>query len=68
MPKVEYTVDLVDGAWAVGLGEKRFGPYSSLDTAVAAAMRAAEKAEQQGYEAHVTINTPEGPAAAEDAA
>ena len=57
MASVEYTVDLVDGAWTVGLGAKRFGPYSTLDKAVAAAVAAADKAEAQGYEALVTINT-----------
>ncbi|MDZ4373266.1 MAG: hypothetical protein U1C74_17840 [Phenylobacterium sp.] len=64
MPQVIYTVDLVDGVWQVGLNGKRFGPYSSLDTAAAAASRAAHKAEAQGYEALVTINT-EGSVAAE---
>jgi GH24 family phage-related lysozyme (muramidase) len=58
MAKVEYTVDRVDGVWTVGLGEKRFGPYSTLEAATAAAMGAADKAEAQGYEAQVTINTP----------
>jgi hypothetical protein len=57
MPSVEYTVDLVDGVWSVGLGEKRFGPYSTMDKAVAAAVAAADKAEAQGYEALVTINS-----------
>ena len=57
MANVEYTVDLVEGVWTVGLGEKRFGPYSTLDRAVAAAVAAADKAEAQGYEALVTINT-----------
>ena len=57
MASVEYTVELVDGVWTIGLGEKRFGPYSSLDKAVAAAVAAADKAEAQGYEALVTINT-----------
>lgn len=61
MPSVEYTVDLIDGVWMVGLGEKRFGPYSTLDKAVAAAVGAAEKAEKQGYEALVSINTPPEP-------
>ena len=58
MPTVEYTVDQVDGVWTVGLGEKRFGPYSTLDKAVAAAAAAADKAEAQGYEALLSINTP----------
>ena len=61
MAQVNYTVDLVDGAWTVGLNGKRFGPYSSLDTAVAAASNAAHKAEVQGYEAMLTINTPAEP-------
>ncbi|MBL8554322.1 MAG: hypothetical protein JNL41_08595 [Phenylobacterium sp.] len=57
MPTVEYTVDQIDGVWMVGLGEKRFGPYSTLDKAVAAAVGAADKAEVQGYETVVTINS-----------
>ena len=61
MATVEYTVDLLDGVWTVGQGEKRFGPYSTLETATAAALGAAEKAEAQGYEALVTINTPDAP-------
>lgn len=56
MASVEYTVDLLDGVWTIGLGEKRFGPYSSMETATTAAMGAARKAEAQGYEASVTIN------------
>ena len=62
MPQVNYTVGLEDGVWRIGLGDKRFGPYSSLDAAVAAASKAAHKAEEQGYEAILTINTPEAPA------
>ena len=68
MPTVEYTVDLVDGVWTVGLGEKRFGPYSTMDTALAAAMGAARKAEAQGYEAMVTINGGRDGSGAEEAA
>lgn len=59
MAEVEYTVDLVDGVWTVGLGEKRFGPYSSLDTATAAAVGAAGKAEAAGHVARVVINGPD---------
>ena len=59
MPQVNYTVDFIDGAWKVGLNGKHFGPYSTLETAVAAASKAAHKAEEQGYEALLTINTPE---------
>lgn len=59
MPQVNYTVDFVEGVWKVGLNGRRFGPYSTLETAVAAASKAAHKAEEQGYEAIVTINTPE---------
>lgn len=68
MAQVNYTVDLIDGVWKVGLNGKYFGPYSSLDTAVAAASRAAHKAEAQGYDAILTINTPAagGEAAAVD--
>ena len=58
MPTVEYTVDFLDEVWKVGLNGKHFGPYSSLDTAVDAATGAARKAEAQGYEVIVRINTP----------
>jgi hypothetical protein len=69
MPQVNYTVDFLDDAWKVGLNGKHFGPYSTLDAAVAAASKAAHKAEEQGYEAMLTINTPEmaAPAEATDA-
>lgn len=59
MPQVNYTVDFVEGVWKVGLNGRHFGPYSTLETAVAAASNAAHKAEAQGYEAIVTINTPD---------
>lgn len=62
MPQVNYTVDFMDGAWKVGLNGKHFGPYSTLDAAVAAASKAAHKAEAQGYEALLTINTPDAAA------
>jgi len=58
MPQVEYSVDFIEGVWKVGLNGKHFGPYSSLDAAVAAASAAAHKAEAQGYEALLTIHTP----------
>lgn len=67
MPQVNYTVDFLEGVWKVGLNGKHFGPYSTLDTAVAAASKAAHKAEEQGYEAMLTINTPDEPAAQADA-
>lgn len=57
-PRVDYTVDFIEGVWKVGLNGTHFGPYSTLDTAVAAASGAAHKAEAQGYEAFVTINSP----------
>lgn len=59
MPQVHYGVGCQDGVWWVSLNDKRFGPYSSLDTAMAAASGAAHKAEIQGYEAFVTVSTPE---------
>jgi len=59
VPEVFYVVEVVDGVWGIRLNSKRFGPYSSLDTAVTAASAAAHKAEIQGYEASVIINTPE---------
>lgn len=59
MPQVQYSVDLVDGVWKVGLNGKHFGPYSTLDAAVAAASKAAHKAEEQGYEALLIINATE---------
>lgn len=71
MAQVNYTVDLIDGAWMVGLNGKHFGPYSTLDAAVTAASKAAHKAEARGYEALLTINTPvepESPARDRDAA
>ena len=69
MPRVVYSVDLVDGAWKVGLNGKSFGPYSTLDAAVAAASRAAHKAEAQGYEVTLNVNgPPEAPRAEADAA
>ena len=64
MAQVNYTVDLIDGAWMVGLNGKHFGPYSTLDAAFTAASRAAHKAEAQGYDAMLTINTPAEPAEA----
>lgn len=63
MPQVHYTVDFLDGVWKVGLNGKHFGPYSSIETAATAAGNAAAKAEAQGYEAFITINTPEEEAA-----
>ena len=57
MPRVDYSVDYIEGVWKVGLNGKHFGPYSTMDAAVAAASGAAHKAEAQGYEAVVTINT-----------
>jgi hypothetical protein len=59
MPQVRYTVECIDGAWQVTLNGRHFGPYSVLETAVAAATRAAHKAEAQGYEAVVNIITRE---------
>jgi hypothetical protein len=61
MPQVTYTVEQVEGAWTVGLNDRRFGPYSTLTTAVAAASKAAHKAEAQGYEVFVIIDAPDPP-------
>lgn len=61
MPQVQYSVDLIEGVWKIGLNGKHFGPYSSLDAAVAAASKAAHKAEAQGYEAFLVINTDAAP-------
>ncbi len=66
MPQAHYTVDAIDGVWRIGIGGKSFGPYSSLDTAMAAAAKAARKAEAEGFEALVTVNGPETPLAADD--
>ena len=63
MPQVQYSVDLIDGVWKIGLNGKHFGPYSTLDAAVAAASKAAHKAEEQGYEAFLIINAIEEAAA-----
>jgi len=65
MPRVVYSVDWVDGVWKIGLNGKSFGPYSTLDTAVAAASRAAHKAEAQGYEVTLNVNSPPEPPRAE---
>jgi hypothetical protein len=60
VPTVEYVVEFLDGAWKVGLNGKHFGPYSTMDTAVAAATGAARKAEAQGYQVIVRMEgTPE---------
>ena len=67
MPRVDYTVDFIEGVWKVGLNGKHFGPYSTMDAAVVAASGAAHKAEVQGYEAFVTINAPRDAAPAEEA-
>ncbi|HEX7885160.1 MAG TPA: hypothetical protein VF474_04220 [Phenylobacterium sp.] len=61
MAQVIYAVDLIDEAWTVSLMGKPFGPYSTLDAAVRAASNAAHKAEAQGYDAVLTINTPPEP-------
>lgn len=61
-PRVDYSVDFIEGVWKVGLNGTHFGPYSTLDAAIAAASGAAHKAEAQGYEAFVIINS--GPAEA----
>ncbi|PZQ61345.1 MAG: DUF2188 domain-containing protein [Phenylobacterium zucineum] len=58
MAQVEYSVELRDGTWQVGLNGKFFGPYSTIDAAVVAATGAARKAEAQGYEAIVRIEAP----------
>ena len=58
MPEVCYVVEVLEGVWGVSLNGKRFGPYSGLDAAMAAASGAAHKAEAQGYDASVIINTP----------
>ncbi|HET6971288.1 MAG TPA: hypothetical protein VFH92_09195 [Phenylobacterium sp.] len=68
MPQVTYTVDKIDGVWTVGLGDRRFGPYSTLETAVAAASKAAHKAEAQGYEVFVIIDAPDEPVSADEPA
>ena len=65
MPQVQYVVDRVEGQWVVLLGEKRFGPYSSLDAAAVAAMGAARKAEAQGFEVTVVFASTETEAEAE---
>lgn len=63
MPQVTYVVQFENGAWWIDLEGKRFGPYSSLDTVMIAASRAAHKAEAQGYEALVDVLTPDEQAA-----
>jgi hypothetical protein len=56
MPRVDYSVDFLEGVWKVGLNGRFFGPYSSFDAAMAAASDAAHKAEARGYEAVLTVN------------
>ena len=68
MARVLYTVEFVAGAWTVGLNGRRFGPYSSMETALAAAMAAGHKAEAQGYEAEVKVCEAPPPAAESNAA
>lgn len=63
MPKVTYSVDSLGDVWMVGLNGKSFGPYSHLDLALKAATNAARKAEEQGYEAEVVVNTGPPPGA-----
>lgn len=58
MPQLRYTVDLVDGAWEIGFDGRRFGPYSTLETAMTAAIRAAHKAEAEGHQAEVHVTSP----------
>ena len=62
MPQAHYVVDLAEGRWTVRIGEKTF-TYSSQDAAVAAAMGAARKAEDQGFEVTVTVERREADAA-----
>jgi hypothetical protein len=59
MPQAQYTVDLHEGVWNVSLLGRRFGPYSSMDTAMLAAMNAARKAEAMGYQAMVVVKSDE---------
>jgi len=59
MPQVCYTVDFLGGSWKIGLNGKHFGPYSTIETATAAASKAAHQAEAQGYEAVLIINSAE---------
>ncbi len=59
MPQAQYTVDLHEGVWNVTLLGRRFGPYSSMETAMHAAMNAARKAEIMGYAAMVVVKSPE---------
>ena len=66
MPRIEYSVNLVDGVWKVGLNDRSFGPYSTMEAAVMAASRAAHKAEAQGYDVMLNVNSP--PASRESAA
>ena len=66
MPQAQYTVDFHEGVWNVILLERRFGPYSSMDTAMLAAMGAARKAEVMGYEATVVVQAQDDDADAPD--
>jgi hypothetical protein len=55
MPQVQYKVVRGEEAWTIAVNGRSFGPYSTLETAMAAAARAAHKAEAQGYEASVQV-------------
>ena len=68
MPQAQYTVDLHEGVWNVSLLGRRFGPYSSMDTAMLAAMNAARRAEAMGYQAMVVVKSDEDAPEPADAA
>ena len=62
MRQAAYTVDFIDGTWKIGVNGKTFGPYSTRETAIAAAVKAARKAEEQGYEVVLKVLGEEAPA------
>lgn len=55
MAKALYVVEPHDDTWAVSLGGRSFGPYSSLAAAIRAAMDAAHKAEAMGHDVEVEV-------------
>lgn len=57
--EARYSVQQVDGAWRVGVNGAWHGPYSTLDAACAAARKAADGAEAQGYTAVLEIGAGE---------
>ena len=67
MPQAFYTVDFVEGVWKIGVNGRMFGPYSSRETAIAAAVKAGHKAEAEGFEVVLKVLGGEAAEAAAEA-